>query len=89
LDHSPYECQNNFFKWKVSWSYLPFKQPLKFVKLGQEKKVCKLHCVSYGLKQAPKAWYDGIDTYILFQGFVNSVNQDIFTTWKLTIKFWF
>ncbi len=89
MDHSPYECQNNFFKWKVSWSYLPFKQPLKFVKLGQKKKVCKLHCVSYGLKQVPKAWYDGIDTYILFQGFVNSVNQDIFTTWKLTIKFWF
>lgn len=89
MDHSPYECQNYFFKWKVSWSYLPFKQPLKFVKLGQEKKVCKLHCVSYGLKQAPKAWYDGIDNYISFQGFVNSVNQDIFTTWKLTIKFWF
>ncbi len=55
-----------------------FKKPPKFVKLGQEKKMCKLHHVSYGLKQA---WYDRINTYILFQGFVDGLIKIlIFTT---------
>jgi hypothetical protein len=40
--------------------------------------MCKLHHVSYGLKQAPRAWYDRINTYIIFQGFVDSVNQDLY-----------
>ena len=37
-------------------------QPLGFVTLGQEGKVCHLLKSLYGLKQSPRAWYEKIDS---------------------------
>lgn len=34
----------------------------------QEIKVCKLICALYGLREAPQAQYEKIDTYLQFQG---------------------
>src|SRR3954466_8479778 len=44
-------------------------QPLGYVKVGEEKKVCRLKKALYGLKQAPRAWYSRIDSYFLKNNF--------------------
>eukprot|EP00253_Pinus_taeda_P013208 PITA_13208 len=41
------------------------EQPLGYVKKGQEHKVCRLKKALYVLKQAPRAWYNRIDSYLL------------------------
>eukprot|EP00253_Pinus_taeda_P007821 PITA_07821 len=41
------------------------EQPLGFEKKGEEHKVCKLKKALCGLKQAPRAWYSRIDSYLL------------------------
>jgi hypothetical protein len=48
------------------------KQPPGFIKVGQEKCVCKLKKSLYGLKQAPRAWYSKINEYFLNDGFKRS-----------------
>eukprot|EP00253_Pinus_taeda_P032282 PITA_32282 len=45
------------------------EQPLGYVKKGQEHKVCKLKKALYGMKQAPRAWYSRIDSYLQENGF--------------------
>eukprot|EP00253_Pinus_taeda_P029821 PITA_29821 len=45
------------------------EQPLGYEKKGQEHKVCRLKKTLCGLKQAPRAWYSRIDSYLLENGF--------------------
>ena len=48
------------------------EQPKGFVAHGKETHVCKLKKELYELKQAPKVWYERIDTYLQKMGFVKS-----------------
>jgi hypothetical protein len=47
-------------------------QPEGFVEKGQEHLVCKLKKALYGLKHAPRSWYEKIDSFFLQQGFMRS-----------------
>jgi hypothetical protein len=49
------------------------KQPQGFVIHGTESHVCKLKKALYRLKQAPKAWYARIDSYLMSLGFTKRV----------------
>ena len=51
------------------------EQPQGLVVQGSEEKVYKLHKTLHGLKQDPRTWYSGIDSYMLQQGFKRSVNE--------------
>ncbi|XP_075103702.1 uncharacterized protein LOC142178271 [Nicotiana tabacum] len=45
-------------------------QPEGFVIQGQENKVCKLRKFLYGLKHAPKQWYEKFNSILVDNGFV-------------------
>jgi hypothetical protein len=45
-------------------------QPVGFVKLGEERKVYRLHKALYELKQAPRAWNKKIDSFLREKKFV-------------------
>ena len=45
------------------------EQPDGFVLHNKGTHVCKLRKASYGLKQAPKVWYDRIDGFLESLGF--------------------
>jgi Reverse transcriptase (RNA-dependent DNA polymerase) len=45
------------------------KQPPRYMKVGEEKKVLKFKKALYGLKQASRAWNTCIDTYFKENGF--------------------
>ena len=47
-------------------------QPEGLVEHGQEHLVCKLKKALYGMKQAPRSWYEKIDSFFLQQGFMRS-----------------
>ncbi|CAH9081524.1 unnamed protein product [Cuscuta europaea] len=51
------------------------EQPEGFVKKGEERKVYKLKKALYALKQAPRAWYNKIDSFFLSKGFNKSENE--------------
>lgn len=44
-------------------------QPLGFVKIGKERVVYRLHKALYGLKRAPRAWKNKIDSHLVEFGF--------------------
>ena len=48
------------------------EQPEGFETLDRESHVCRLKQTSYGLKQAPCAWYTRIDNYFTGLGFTKS-----------------
>lgn len=48
------------------------QQPMGYVVKGSEDKVCKLDKSLYRLKQAPRAWFNRIDSYFVDQGFERS-----------------
>ena len=48
------------------------EQPKDFVEHNKETHMCRLKKALYRLKQAPRAWYEHIDTYLQKMGFVKS-----------------
>jgi hypothetical protein len=42
-----------------------FTQPEGFAEQGKEHLVCKLKKALYGLKHAPRSWYDNMDSFFL------------------------
>lgn len=46
-----------------------------FVKQGQEHIVCRLKKALYGLNQAPRSWYEKVDSLFLEYGFHRSLND--------------
>ena len=50
-------------------------QPLGYTIKGQECKVFELKKAFYSLKQAPRAWYSRIDSYLINNGFNRSNNE--------------
>jgi len=53
-------------------------QPPGFVIKGKEEKVLRLYKALYSLKQAPRAWYERIDSYFIQNGFARSMNDAAF-----------
>ena len=49
------------------------EQPEGFIIHGKESHVCRLKKALYGHKQAPRAWYSRIGSYLLSLGFTNNV----------------
>ena len=45
------------------------EQPYGYVQKGNEQKVYKLKKELYGIKQAPRAWYNHIEAYFMKEGF--------------------
>lgn len=50
-------------------------QPEGFITKGKEKMVLKLRKALYGLRQAPRAWYNNVDRYFINMGFKRSENE--------------
>ena len=50
-------------------------QPPRYEIKGKELKVYKLKKALYKLKQAPRAWYNRIDSYLISKGFKCSNNE--------------
>ena len=51
------------------------EQPERYVKEGEEDKVCLLKKALYKLKQAPRAWYNRIDEHLQNLGFAKSFSE--------------
>ena len=49
------------------------QQPLGLINVESSSLICKLHKYLYGLTQAPRVWYDKIDTYFLNHGFKHCI----------------
>ena len=48
------------------------EQPPGYEVVGEEHKVYRLKRALYGFKQAPRAWYSRIDSYLMSNGFSKS-----------------
>lgn len=53
---------------------LYIEQPEGFVKLGQEKLVCKLIKCIYGLKQASRVWNEKFNAFLIQYGLKRCLN---------------
>lgn len=55
------------------------QQPPGFVDSEKPDYVCKLQRAIYGLKHAPRAWYEALSLFLLDYGFLNSkANTSLF-----------
>ena len=48
------------------------EQPLGFKVQDRDTYICRLKKALYGLKHAPRAWYERIDSYLMKLGFTRS-----------------
>eukprot|EP00253_Pinus_taeda_P023320 PITA_23320 len=62
------------------------EQPPGYEKKGQEQKVCRLKKALYWLKQAPRAWYNRIDSYLLENGFKKCNDDYLIENFKTVMK---
>lgn len=67
-------CKSAFFN-GVLQEEVYVNQPDGLVKSGTEDKVYRLKKAFYRLKQAPKGWYDEINSYLLSCGFQRSPSE--------------
>lgn len=51
-------------------------QPEEFLNEKYPNNICKLTKPLYGIKQAPRAWYDKLRTTLLTWGFVHTENDN-------------
>uniref|UniRef100_A0A803NKZ0 Reverse transcriptase Ty1/copia-type domain-containing protein n=1 Tax=Cannabis sativa TaxID=3483 RepID=A0A803NKZ0_CANSA len=51
------------------------EQPFGYVSLTHPSYVCKLQKALYGLRQAPRAWFDRLKNVLFSLGFCNSVSD--------------
>ena len=51
------------------------EQPPSYEVVGEEHKVYRLKRALYGLKKAPRAWYNRIDSYLMSNSFSKSDGQ--------------
>ena len=51
------------------------QQPPSYEKKGHEDKVNRVKKALYGIKQAPRAWYSRIDSYMIENGFNRSTSE--------------
>ena len=54
-------------------------QPEEFVEQGKEHLVCKLKKTLYGLNQAPRSWYEKINSLFLQRGFMRRKSPNLYT----------
>ena len=64
------------------------EQPKGFVAHSKETHVCRLMKALYRLKQASRAWYEQIDTYLQKMGFVKS-EEDANLYYLMWVRFSF
>eukprot|EP00253_Pinus_taeda_P006858 PITA_06858 len=70
----------------VSMEEVYIEQPLGYEKKGQEHKVCRLKKALYWLKQAPRAWYSRIYSYLLEKGFQKCNDDYLIENFKTVMK---
>ena len=71
---------NNAFLNGILTEEVFMKQPEGFVDPAQLSAVCKLNRSLYGLRQAPRAWYDRLKSTLCTWGFQNSkMDSSLFT----------
>nr|GEU69482.1 copia protein [Tanacetum cinerariifolium] len=71
-DDIPNGCQNGILKWRAQRRGLRF-QPEGFVDQDNPSHVYKLKKAIYGLKQAQRAWYDMLSSFLISQHFSKGV----------------
>jgi hypothetical protein len=64
-------CKNNILEWKIEHEVF-VEKPDGFVLHNKGTHVCKLRKALYGLKKAPRVWYDRIDGFLKSLGFQKS-----------------
>nr|GFB44169.1 zinc finger, CCHC-type [Tanacetum cinerariifolium] len=61
-------------------------QPLGFIMLGNENKVCKTIKSLYGLKQAPKQWHQKFDEVVLSNGYLlNQADKCVYSKFDASV----
>ena len=74
MENIPLGCQINFLNGDLK-KEIYVSQPKGFIEEGKEDKVYRLKKALYELKQAPRAWYNKIDSYLIHQGFMRSMRE--------------
>jgi hypothetical protein len=70
MEAAPDGREDNFLEWCYQEVYI--KQPQGFEVEDRKSHVCRLKKALYGLRQAPRAWYGRIDSFLTSLGFTKS-----------------
>jgi hypothetical protein len=70
MEAAPDEREDSFPEWYYQEVYI--KQPQGFEVEDMKSYVCRLKKALYGLRQAPRAWYGRIDSFLTSLGFTKS-----------------